>query len=300
MKKLRTLTTAAALFFMLSSTSTAAITEPVITSTVADTDAMTLLIEGTNLPKSVVFMGKSGGGVNRLSKISASSTHIEAQLRTDKPGTYVIALAIGAEHYWAGTVTIGESLDAMKTQITALQGQVAALLTQVSNNTSNISANQSQININTSNLQSLNMPMAAYSGDNMYLDVTSNYASYQSLKYVDITVPAGGVILLSATGFVHFTGTSRDYLLAGILAPWEGNPNSSWSAENAWYDHLTIVSDYDNTGTGDNAYTSFASQRGVSVSSGGTYRFHLWANKHAAVSVTSVGDINMSAKYFPN
>jgi hypothetical protein len=86
----------------------AAITQPVITATVADTEAMTLLIEGFNLPSGAVYMGKLGGGVEKLNIVSASANSIEAQLKTSIPGTYIVAIALSADQFWTGTVTIGE------------------------------------------------------------------------------------------------------------------------------------------------------------------------------------------------
>lgn len=96
------------LLFAAVSPSPAAITEPVITYTVADTNAMTLRIEGFNLPRGAVYMGKSGGGVQKLTVTSRSSRMIEAELQSAEPGTYTVAVAAGPELVWTGTLAIGE------------------------------------------------------------------------------------------------------------------------------------------------------------------------------------------------
>jgi hypothetical protein len=107
MKTLRVVTIVAVLVFTLCAPSTAAITEPVITATVADTTTMSLLIEGFNLPKGAVYMGQPGGGAKKLNVISSSSTAIEAQLLSTEPGTYIVAIATRADQIWTGHVTVG-------------------------------------------------------------------------------------------------------------------------------------------------------------------------------------------------
>jgi hypothetical protein len=96
-----------ALILSLPAVSTAAITQTVVTSTSADTDSMVLSIEGLNLPaKALVFMGKEGGGLERLTINARSSTRIEANLKSSLPGTFLVAVVKSSTEYFTSTVTI--------------------------------------------------------------------------------------------------------------------------------------------------------------------------------------------------
>ena len=107
MKKLSAATLCAVLLLAVITPSRAAITEPVITATIADTNTMTLLVKGFNLQRGAVYMGKSGGGVSKLQVIRQSATTIEARLPSADAGTYIVAIALSASQFWASTVTIG-------------------------------------------------------------------------------------------------------------------------------------------------------------------------------------------------
>jgi hypothetical protein len=146
--------------------------------------------------------------------------------------------------------------------------------------------------------QSRPQPTAAYAGGNLELDVTRNYGWYQDVKSVTITVPAAGRILVSASGSVGWWSSGWDLLLLGILGDHEGDPNSSWAAEDTWYRYLTIATDYNCTDASDQ-YASWSNQRGFNVGSG-THTFRVWANKYSSSSVTRLYDINMSAEYYPH
>lgn len=87
----------------------ATVTKTVITATQADTASMTLFVEGVNMPAGSIFMGRVGGGVERLEILSRSTSLIEARLLTDAAGTYLVALATPSrQKVWTSTVTIGE------------------------------------------------------------------------------------------------------------------------------------------------------------------------------------------------
>jgi hypothetical protein len=79
----------------------------VITATLADTDKMTLLVEGINLPEGGVYVGRAGGGVQKLEILDSSPTSIEARLLSTEPGTYIVALVVDRERIWTSTVTVG-------------------------------------------------------------------------------------------------------------------------------------------------------------------------------------------------
>lgn len=141
---------------------------------------------------------------------------------------------------------------------------------------------------------------AAFVGGELTFPVTQNYGSYDNPKYIEMTVPAAGKIIVSATGGVSFEGAGHDIVLIGLLADWEGQPDTDWSAENTWYHHLMVVTDCDCPDKAGNCSASWNNLRGFDVGSAGTYRFNLWANKYNLSSTVVLHDINMSAEYYPN
>ena len=145
--------------------------------------------------------------------------------------------------------------------------------------------------------QTLILPKASYSGGN--LSINLNDINKTILKFVDITVPAAGTILVSATGNVKFAGPDLDALRVSILGDWQGDPNSSSSAYTAYFSDLTVITDYNNTSTLDEIYAAVSNQRGFTVSSAGTYRFNLWGDKGYSTCVTTVMDVNLFAQYYP-
>ncbi len=147
--------------------------------------------------------------------------------------------------------------------------------------------------------ETVHQPKASYVGGNSYADITANYSFYQNVKNVSITVPAGGIILASASGYVQWKSANWDLLLVGLIASHEGDPNHNWGAEDTWWDHRTIITDYNCTDDTDQ-YTSWSVQRGFSVSSGGTYTINVWCQKYSSSAVVTVGDISMATEYFPN
>ena len=112
---------------------------------------------------------------------------------------------------------------------------------------------------------------------------------------VTLTVPSNGVCFVMASGYVDWESTGWDLLLAGILC--DQDPNTSWDAEDEWYNYLNIITDY-NCADSSDQYTSFSQHRCIPVSSG-THTFYLWANKHSAASRTEVADVNLSVMFFP-
>lgn len=87
----------------------AAVTVPLLTYAGVDVDTMTLTIHGMNLPaNAAVYMGKAAGGVEKLTKISETSTTVTAQLASVEGGTYLVALVLSAEEYYTTSVSVAE------------------------------------------------------------------------------------------------------------------------------------------------------------------------------------------------
>jgi len=140
---------------------------------------------------------------------------------------------------------------------------------------------------------------AVFEGGDLSFPVTGSNHSFNNPKYIEITVPAAGKIIVSAMGGVSFEGAGVDLLKTGLLAGWEGDPNE-WAAEGTWYKYLMVVSDghcSDETGQ---SSASWNNLRGFDVGAAGTYRFNLWVNKEPAGSTVILKDIAMSAEYYPN
>lgn len=138
-------------------------------------------------------------------------------------------------------------------------------------------------------------PLLNYIGGDQRYQITANYGSYNNVRSVTMTAPSNGVCFVMASGYADWESTGWDLLLAGILC--DQDPNTSWTAENEWYDYLNIITDYNCPDSSDQ-YTSFSQHRCISVSAG-THTFYLWANKHSATSKTEVADVNLSVMFFP-
>jgi len=138
-------------------------------------------------------------------------------------------------------------------------------------------------------------PLINYTGGDHRYQITANYGSYNNVRSVTMTAPSSGVCFVIASGYVDWESTGWDLLLAGILC--DQDPNSSWNAENEWYDYLNIITDYNCTDSSDQ-YTSFSQHRCIPVSAG-THTFYLWANKYSAAAKTEVADVNISVMFFP-
>ncbi|MFC2082102.1 hypothetical protein ACFLQT_00065 [Bacteroidota bacterium] len=143
-----------------------------------------------------------------------------------------------------------------------------------------------------SNLKSL---LNSIGGDQRF-QITANYGSYNNVRSVTLTVPSNGSCLAMASGYVDWESIGWDVLLMGILM--DQDPNTSWDAEDEWYDYLNILTDYNCPDSSDQ-YTSFAQHRVIPVSAG-THTFYLWANKHSAASITEVADVNLTVAFFPS
>ncbi len=141
-------------------------------------------------------------------------------------------------------------------------------------------------------------PIAAYTDGDMMYQVTKNFGYYNNARSVTITVPVGGKFLVEATGYVRWESKGWDLLLGAILSNKEGDPNNDWTAENKWYNHLMILTDYNCPDSSDQ-YTAWATKRGFHVSSGGTYTFTFWCNKYTSSSKTRIDDVHISAVFYP-
>ena len=138
-------------------------------------------------------------------------------------------------------------------------------------------------------------PLINYVGGDQRYQITANYGSYNNVRSVTLTAPSSGICFVMASGYVDWESTGWDLLLAGILC--DQDPNSSWAAEDEWYDYLNILTDYNCVDSSDQ-YTSFSQHRSIPVNAG-THTFYLWANKHSAASKTEVADVNLSVMFFP-
>lgn len=138
-------------------------------------------------------------------------------------------------------------------------------------------------------------PLINYVGGDQRYQITANYGSYNNVRSVTIDVPSSGVCFVMASGYADWESTGWDLLLAGILC--DQNPNTSWDAEDEWYNYLNIITDYNCPDSSDQ-YTSFSQHRVIPVSAG-THTFYLWANKHSAAAKTEVADVNLSVMFFP-
>lgn len=134
-----------------------------------------------------------------------------------------------------------------------------------------------------------------YVGGDQRFQITANYGSFNNVRQVTLSVPANGVCFVMASGYVDWESTGWDLYLGGILM--DQDPNSSWSAENEWYNYLNIITDY-NCADSSDQYTSFAQHRSIPVTAG-THTFYLWVNKYSSASLTEVGDVNMTVIYIP-
>ncbi|QGY42990.1 hypothetical protein GM418_04750 [Maribellus comscasis] len=137
--------------------------------------------------------------------------------------------------------------------------------------------------------------LADYIGGNQRYQITANYGSYNCVRQVTLTVPSSGICFAMASGYVDWESKGWDLLLTSILM--DEDPNSSWTAENHWYNYLNIITDYNCTDSSDQ-YTTYAQHRCFSVGAG-EHTFYLWANKYTSSSKTEVGDINLTVLFFP-
>lgn len=138
-------------------------------------------------------------------------------------------------------------------------------------------------------------PLLNYTGGDQRYQVTANYGSYNNIRSVTLTAPSDGICFVMASGYVDWESINWDVILLGILM--DQDPNTSWIAEDEWYDYLNILTDY-NCADSSDQYTSFAQHRSIPVSAG-THTFYLWANKHSAISKVEVADVNLSVMFFP-
>lgn len=140
-------------------------------------------------------------------------------------------------------------------------------------------------------------PVAAYAGGNYYFKLTSNDPYNPNLiKYVQLTVSGPGVIIVQATGYVGWESMNVDYLRASIIdnSIALGSPTFG----NNYFSYLMLVSDF-NCADSVDQYSSWSTSRTFVVSTAGTYRYNLWADKAFSSCGTALADVNMSAIYIP-
>ena len=138
-------------------------------------------------------------------------------------------------------------------------------------------------------------PLINYIGGNQRHQVLSNYGRYDNVRTVTLTVPANGVCMAMASGYIDWESTGWDLYLGAILM--DEDPNSSWTAENHWYSYLNITTDYNCPDSSDQ-YTGFSQHRSFPVSAG-THTFTLWVNKYSSASKTELGDVNLTVLFIP-
>ena len=138
-------------------------------------------------------------------------------------------------------------------------------------------------------------------GDTADINHPPHYS--EIVKFVDIEVPGPGKILVFASGYAEMKSTGTDRFRAAIMR----HDSSSYDVGNSLFideynAHSVIVTDCKATGTS-GQYTSWTTQRGFTLSTGGTYRYRLWADNSSddgfIGSTVSVHNIDMVARYYP-
>jgi hypothetical protein len=140
-------------------------------------------------------------------------------------------------------------------------------------------------------------PLINYIQGNQMFHITKNYGHYDNVRQVTLTVPGPGIVWATVTGYIRWESTGWDVFLGSILADFEGDPNDSWIAEDTWYYHLLIATDYACADSSDQ-YTTLALQRCIPVNAG-THTFTFWANKYTSSAKVRLDDVCMVTAYFP-
>lgn len=146
-------------------------------------------------------------------------------------------------------------------------------------------------------------PMAtevSATGDIADTNKPPNYA--EIIKYVDIQVPGPGKVLVFASGYAEMKSSGTDRFRAAIMR----HDTSAYEVYTPFKDeynaHSVAVTDCQAPGTTGH-YTPWAMQRGFTISTGGSYRYRLWADNSSddgfSGSTVSVRNIDMVARYYP-
>jgi hypothetical protein len=140
------------------------------------------------------------------------------------------------------------------------------------------------------------------------------------MRSVSISVPAAGMIILNASGYFLFWSSGEDIGRAAIVP--SGTTFQSWSGDA--YNHMVLISDFGNSGTGtkysgsdcdcggndicdsggsclknyDYSFLPFATTRGVWASGSGTYTYNLIADSPNGDGVV-IDDTQLNAIYVP-
>ena len=140
------------------------------------------------------------------------------------------------------------------------------------------------------------------------------------MRSVSVSVPAAGMIILNASGYFLFWSSGEDIGRAAIVP--SGTTFQSWSGDA--YNHMVLISDFGNSGTGTKysgsdcdcggndicdsggnclknyaySFLPFATTRGVWASSSGTYTYNLIADSPNGEGVV-IDDTQLNAIYVP-
>lgn len=125
-------------------------------------------------------------------------------------------------------------------------------------------------------------PIVAYVGGNMNIELTT---SDQVVKYVEISVPSAGKIIVNAVCCAEFKSAEKEMYRASIT-----------TGTSLDYSYLMAGSQLADPDAHDHA-ESFGAVRGYTVSSPGTYRYNFVANK--AYGDISFRDVSMTATFYP-
>jgi hypothetical protein len=140
------------------------------------------------------------------------------------------------------------------------------------------------------------------------------------MRSVSVSVPAAGMIILNASGYFLFWSSGEDIGRAAIVP--SGTTFQSWSGDA--YNHMVLISDFGNSGTGtkysgsdcdcggndicdsggnclknyDYSFLPFATTRGVWASGSGTYTYNLIADSPTGDGVV-IDDTQLNAIWIP-
>lgn len=140
-------------------------------------------------------------------------------------------------------------------------------------------------------------PIIAYAGGNSDVVITS-YNSYDPtlVKYVEITVPGPGIILTQATGYIQWKSKSDDYCRMSIISSDIAINTPSFGSN--YFSYLMLSGDH-NLADSIDEYNNFSYSRVFTVTTAGTYRYNLWADKAYEKCYIQIADANMQVIYFP-
>ncbi|MBN1781675.1 hypothetical protein JW948_11150 [bacterium] len=142
-----------------------------------------------------------------------------------------------------------------------------------------------------------NVPIVAYAQGDYRMQCTSTDPYNPTLlKYVEFSVPGPGVITVTATGYADWESTGGDYYRMSVIKSTVSTGTVSFG--NNYFNYLTIDTDK-NCADSSDQYSPFVYSRVFTVSSAGTVRYNLWADRVFSSSLVEFGDICMIATYYP-